>query len=76
MYCVLVSGGDFVSVYDFEFHTDLTIVLNSRATSEGLGINFEHVVTGYYELNPSCNIDITSSNVGEITTYKIGRAHV
>lgn len=46
MYCVLVSGGDFVSVYDFEFHTDLTIVLNSRATSEGLGINFEHVVTG------------------------------
>lgn len=69
--CFAVSGGDFVSVVDYEWHYDFTFALRSKATSEALGIKLDEVIVGYYEIYPSCNMDVTSTDVGDITTYTI-----
>lgn len=54
---------------DFELDIDeILILLRSEATSEMLGIKV-HQVIGYYEIYPSCNLDVTSSDVEGITTY-------
>nr|XP_034320156.1 uncharacterized protein LOC117687542 [Crassostrea gigas] len=68
---VQVSGGDFVSVVDLEEGNDKCfLLLGSEATSERVSIYLRPVI-GYYKINPNCNIDVTSSDVGEITTYTI-----
>ncbi|XP_052693858.1 uncharacterized protein LOC128172132 [Crassostrea angulata] len=68
---VQVSGGDFVSVVDFEEgNENFILVLKSEATSERVIFNVRPVI-GSYKINPNCNIDITSADVGEITTYTI-----
>nr|XP_034319759.1 uncharacterized protein LOC117687411 [Crassostrea gigas] len=68
---VQVSGGDFVSVVDFEEgNENFVLVLRSEATSERVIFNVRPVI-GYYKIYPNCNIDVTSSDVGEITTYTI-----
>nr|XP_034319346.1 uncharacterized protein LOC117687207 [Crassostrea gigas] len=68
---VQVTGGDFVSVVDFE-EGDENFVLTfvSEATSEDVYFNLRPVI-GNYKIYPNCNVDITSSDVGEITTYTI-----
>ncbi|XP_052693860.1 uncharacterized protein LOC128172133 [Crassostrea angulata] len=68
---VQVSGGDFVSVVDLEEGNDFFILsLSSEATSERLLFNVRPVI-GYYKIYQNCNIDVTSSDVEEITTYTI-----
>nr|XP_034320222.1 uncharacterized protein LOC117687578 isoform X1 [Crassostrea gigas] len=66
------SDGEFVSKVDFENPVDfyLHVRLSSKATSEWLWINIIQDI-GYYEIHPSCNLDVTSFDVGEITTYTI-----
>eukprot|EP00105_Crassostrea_gigas_P029837 XP_011451900.1 PREDICTED: uncharacterized protein LOC105345468 [Crassostrea gigas] len=68
---VQVSGGDFVSVVDLEEGNDkLVLNLESEASSERVIFRVRPVI-GSYKINPNCNVDVTSYNVGEITTYTI-----
>ena len=56
---------------DFEEgNENFILVLKSEATSERVIFNVRPVI-GSYKINPNCNIDITSADVGEITTYTI-----
>lgn len=68
--CLVDSDGMFVSEVDLEQPMNFTIRLSSKATSEWLWITiFEDI--GYYEIYPTCSLDITSSDNREITIYTI-----
>lgn len=68
--CLVDSDGKFVSAVDLEQPMNFTIRLSSKATSEWLWITIFQDI-GYYEIYPTCSLDITSSGIGEITTYTI-----
>ncbi len=53
-----------------EGNDKLVLNLESEASSERVIFRVRPVI-GYYKINPKCNIDVTSSDVGEITTYTI-----
>nr|XP_034319291.1 uncharacterized protein LOC117687173 [Crassostrea gigas] len=68
---VQVSGGDFVSVVDLKKgNDDWVLFLGSETTSESVLFNLRPVI-GFYKIHLNCNVDVTSSDVGEITTYTI-----
>uniref|UniRef100_A0A8W8NXZ4 Uncharacterized protein n=1 Tax=Magallana gigas TaxID=29159 RepID=A0A8W8NXZ4_MAGGI len=64
------SDGKFVSEVDLEQPMNFTIRLSSKATSEWLWITIFQDI-GYYEIYPTCSLDITSSDNREITIYTI-----
>lgn len=64
--CLVDLDGEFVSEVQFEHPYNFTLRLYSRATSDKLMISVDQDV-GYYEIYPSCNLDVTSSDVAGIT---------
>lgn len=53
-----------------EGNDEFVVRLESEASSESVYFNVPPVI-GYYKIYPNCNIDVTSSDVGEITTHTI-----
>lgn len=49
---------------------DWVLFLGSETTSESVLFNLRPVI-GFYKIHLNCNVDVTSSDVGEITTYTI-----
>lgn len=62
----------FVSLSDVQLKSYSTpIKLSSESTSEFLLAPVGQDNIDYYEIYPSCNLDVISTTVGEITTYII-----
>lgn len=68
--CLVDSDREFVSEVQFDRPYNFTLKLYSKATSDKLLIFVDEDV-GYYEIYPCFNVDVTSSDVGGITTCTI-----
>lgn len=68
--CLVHSDREFVSLSEVQLKSYSTpIKLSSESTSEFLLAPVGQDNIDYYEIYHSCNLDVTSTNVGEIITY-------
>lgn len=68
--CLVDSDRESVSLSDVQLKSYSTpIKLSSESTSEFLLTPVGQDNIDYYEIYPSCNLDVTSTNVGEIILW-------
>lgn len=70
--CLVDSDREFESLSEVQLKSySSPIKLSSESTPEFLLTPVGQDNIDYYEIYPSCNLDVTSTNVGEMITYTI-----